>query len=179
VAEVFFRLNKFTLVYFSFPKKPGTALLDYSSAYSSSSSLFTIGFRELILCQTSSYLGSSHGVLIVKRLVGTYESRIGSRILSCFHLNSLFTWKTRASSIAPSLLKQLLFYKLLRVVPLPQSPLPVLCGSTVCYYPRRLCWNAVVKGGYIIHTTQPPSTPLVIVFGMAAPPRGRYARVKR
>ena len=79
VAGVLFcRLNKFTLVYFSLLAKPWMVLLAYSSAYSASSSLFLVRFRELILCQSSAYLGSPYGALIGKRLVGnmTPESEV-------------------------------------------------------------------------------------------------------
>ena len=53
-------------------------LLAYSSAYSASPSLFLVRFRELILCQSSAYLGSSYGARIGKRLVGnmTPESEV-------------------------------------------------------------------------------------------------------
>jgi hypothetical protein len=53
-------------------------LLAYPSAYSASPSLFLVRFRELILCQSSAYLGSHYGALIGKRLVGnmTPESEV-------------------------------------------------------------------------------------------------------
>ena len=79
VAGVLFcRLNKFTLVYFSLLAKPWMVLLAYSSAYSASPSFFLVMFRELILCQSSAYLGSSYGARIGKRLVGnmTPESEV-------------------------------------------------------------------------------------------------------
>jgi hypothetical protein len=83
------------------------------------------------------------------------EVRFGPNLTS----SPLFIWKACTPSFAPSLLKQLLFYTLPRVVLLSQSPLPALYGSTACYCPMRLCWNTVLKGGYITHTTQPSSTP--------------------
>jgi hypothetical protein len=128
VEVLFCRLKKFTLVYYSPLANPWMVLLAYSSAYSASPSLFLVRFRELILCQSSLYLGSSHGALIGKRLVGNMtpesEVRFGPNSTS----SPLFIWKACTPSFAPSLLKQLLFYTLARVVSLSQSPLPVLCA---------------------------------------------------
>jgi hypothetical protein len=134
-------------------------LLTYPSTHSPSPGLFLVTFWKLILCQISLYLGSSHGVLIGKRPVGNVnpESEVRFCLISS-HL-PLLIWKACAPSFAPLLLKQLLFYTLPRVALLSQSPLPALHGSTVCYCPRRLCWNTVVKRGCIAHATQPSSNP--------------------
>ena len=60
------------------------ALLTYSSTYSSSDSLSLVTFWDLILCQTSAYMGSSHGVLIGKRLVGNMNIESEVRSLPTF-----------------------------------------------------------------------------------------------
>ena len=65
------------------------ALLTYSSTYSSSDSLFLVTFWDLILCQTSSHVGSSHGVLIGKRLVGNMN--IESEVRFCLLLGPYYT----------------------------------------------------------------------------------------
>jgi hypothetical protein len=64
------------------------ALLTYSPTYSSSDSLFLVIFWDLILCQTFSHMGSSHGVLIGKRLVGNMniESEVRFCLLLVHHL---------------------------------------------------------------------------------------------
>jgi hypothetical protein len=183
VDEVLFcRLNKFTLVYFSLLEKPWMVLLAYSSAYSSSPT-WLIPRRISGTYSLSDFLififGKLSWALIGKRLVGNMTPESEVRFGPIFTSPPLFIWKACTPSFAPSLLKQLLFYTLPRVVPLSQSPLPVLYGSTVCYCPRRFCWNTVVKRGYCILPipSSPFSTPLVllIMIGMAAPPRGRYS----
>ena len=134
-------------------------LLTYSSTYSSSDSLSLVTFWDLILCQTSAYMGSSHEVLIGKRLVGNMntESEVRFCLILAHHLFVML--EGLYAFLRPFiLLKQLLFYILPRVVLRSQSPLPVLYGSAVCYCQRRFCWNTVVKRGYSTHTTQPPST---------------------